>query len=124
MEWARHTSARLRFAPMVTMTIIPTLVRHTAITDLIGSQTDSSLGLARGSMDITAVVSMAAASMVVVSTAGVITVVVVIAIATEAGLIAEASEVMVGSTAGVASMAVVADSMAVVEATEAAIAKD
>ena len=112
-------------AGMVTMTITHTLARLTVTTARIGSQTESSSGLARGSMDSTVVTSMAGAitdevSMAGVTTVGATTVVVVMAIAA-ADLGTKAFAVTVVSTAVAVSMVVVADLMAAVGFTAAVV---
>jgi hypothetical protein len=128
------TLVRLPCAGMATMIITHTLARLTVTTARIGSWTESSSGLALGSMDIMVVDSMAGATTAVVTTVGDITVVVVMAITaadlcTKASAVTAASMVAVvdfmeaaGFTAAVADSTEEAVSMVVEEATGAGIA--
>jgi hypothetical protein len=114
--------ARLLFAPMATMIIPHTLAHPTVSTARIGSWTESSSGLALGSMDIMVVDSMAgaitaAASMAVVTTVGAFTVVVTAFAA--ADLCTKASAVTVASTAVAASVVTEASMAAVANFMEA-----
>jgi hypothetical protein len=94
------TLVRLPCAGMATMIITHTLARLMVTTARIGSWTESSSGLALGSMDIMVVDSMAGAITAVVTTVGAFTVVVVMAI-TAVDLCTKASAVTAASMVAV-----------------------
>ena len=112
------TLVRLPCADMATMIITHTLARLTVTTARIGSWTESSSGLARGSTDSMAAVSTVGASTVVVTTVEAFTVVVVMVIVA-ADLTTRDSEVTAASTAVKVSTGV-AVSMVIVDFMEAA----
>ena len=114
------TLVRLPCAGMATMIITHTLARLMVTTARIGSWTESSSGLALGSMDIMVVDSMAGAITAVVTTVGAFTVVVVMAI-TAVDLCTKASAVTASMVAVVDFMEAAGFTAAAADSTEEAV---
>jgi hypothetical protein len=114
------TLVRLPCAGMATMIITHTLARLMVTTARIGSWTESSSGLALGSMDIMVVDSMAGAITAVVTTVGAFTVVVVMAI-TAVDLCTKASAVTAASMVAVVDFMEAAGFTAAADSTEEAV---